>query len=207
MGQAGQAGPAGAAGEALLALAVVSAVAALVVAATCDLRCRLVPNRCCAVVAGAGLVARVVTAAMSAVPPAASGAGTMGAARLAASATLGEVPPASVATVSAAASSCAGVMAVLTVLLLSLRLARRAGLSGDMGGGDVKLLASVAAWVGPLWGLACVALSCVVGVVGWTVVAALRALAGRALGRTIPLAPSIALVGCAAVLSCGFGAP
>lgn len=186
MGQVGPTGTAWSAAEALLALAVVSAVAALAVAAACDLRCRLVPNRCCAVVAAAGLVARVATATTVGVP----GEGPL-------------IAP----TVAAAAESCAGVVAVLAALLLSLRLARCAGLPGDMGGGDVKLLASVAAWTGPLGGLACVALSCMAGVAGWGAVAALRSLAGRAVGRGIPLAPSIALVGCAAVLRWGLGAP
>lgn len=89
--------------------------------------------------------------------------------------------------------SLAGSLAVLAVMLLAARLSARGGGRGGVGGGDVKLLAAVAAWAGPVGGLAVVALSCALGLLGWGAAALLARLRHRRVGRAMPLAPAIAL--------------
>ena len=77
--------------------------------------------------------------------------------------------------------------------VLAARLSARGGGRGGVGGGDVKLLAAVAAWAGPVGGLAVVALSCALGLLGWGAAALLARLRRRRVGRAMPLAPAIAL--------------
>lgn len=93
----------------------------------------------------------------------------------------------------AALRSLAGSAAVLAVMLLAARLSARGGGRAGVGGGDVKLLAAVAAWTGPVGGLAAVGLSCALGLLGWGVAALLARLRRRRVERAMPLAPAVAL--------------
>lgn len=100
------------------------------------------------------------------------------------------------------ARSLAGGLVALAVLLLAAwASARRAGAPG-VGGGDVKLLSALGLWLGPVTGLAAVALSCLLGVVGWALAVGARRLWRRSEGESpcedpaglgIPMAPAIAL--------------
>ncbi|HJB48611.1 MAG TPA: prepilin peptidase [Candidatus Olsenella excrementigallinarum] len=93
-----------------------------------------------------------------------------------------------------------GGASVLAVMLVASAVSLRLGRGQGVGGGDVKLLAAVGVWVGPLAGLLAVGLSCLVGVVGWGVAAALRPRA-RPLPDAIPLAPAVAVVTLPVVLA------
>lgn len=93
----------------------------------------------------------------------------------------------------------AGTLVVLAVMLLARWLSARGGGRGGVGGGDVKLLAAVAAWTGPVGGLVVVGLSCAIGLMGWGAAALLALLRHRGIARAMPLAPSI-LLATAAVL-------
>lgn len=85
----------------------------------------------------------------------------------------------------------AGGALVLLLLLASARMGVALGRGPGIGGGDVKLLSVAGLWGGPVWGLAMVAASCLLGVVAH----ALRSLAGgTAFWREgIPLGPAIAV--------------
>ena len=147
--------------------------AALALAAATDLRSRIVPNGCVVVVAASGLVRSTLAAAAE--PQGASPVlGSLG-----------------------------GMAVVLLVMLAAAGLSARAGRGSGVGGGDVKLLSAVGAWVGPVAGLVVVALSCAVGVAAWAIGAvARRDRPARAAESAIPLAPAVALSAMAVVL-CG----
>lgn len=121
----------------VLALAVALLAGALVVAAACDAQRRLIPNGCSCVAALAGALR----------------AGALCLAGADAAATLGR--------------ALAGGVIVLAVMLAAAALSRRARGEAGVGGGDVKLLAALGLWLGPVGGLACVALSCLVGLALW----------------------------------------
>lgn len=93
------------------------------------------------------------------------------------------------------ARALAGVVVVALVMVGAAVVFGRARGRSGVGGGDVKLLAALAAWTGPLGGLLTVALSCLLGLVGWASVALIWRLKGSSgqLSRAIPLAPAIAL--------------
>lgn len=93
------------------------------------------------------------------------------------------------------ARALAGVVVVALVMVGAAVVFGRAWGRPGVGGGDVKLLAALAAWTGPLGGLLTVALSCLLGLVGWVVAALIWRLKGSSgrLSRAIPLAPAIAL--------------
>lgn len=95
------------------------------------------------------------------------------------------------------ARALAGGTVVLAVMLAASALSSRLGRGPGVGGGDVKLLSAVGVWAGPVGGLLAVGLSCLVGVIGWLVVAP------RERGRppAIPLGPAIAAASLAVVLA------
>ena len=88
-----------------------------------------------------------------------------------------------------------GVVVVALVMVGAAVVFGRARGRPGVGGGDVKLLAALAAWTGPLGGLFTVALSCLLGLVGWVAAALIWRLKGSSgqLSHAIPLAPAIAL--------------
>ena len=101
-----------------------------------------------------------------------------------------------------AVRSLAGGAAVLSVLLLAAWASARWGGAPGIGGGDVKLLSALGLWLGPVTGLAVVALSCLIGVMGWALAVGARRLRRRGEGEApcgdrarsgIPMAPAIAL--------------
>lgn len=130
--------------------------AALLAAAACDLRWRIIPNECVALVAVAWLLV--------------CGAGSRVGARL--------------------LWGAAGAATVLAVLLLVSCASTALGHGAGIGGGDVKLLAATSLWVGPLWGLALVGASCVLGLLGRLACMPFRKAPAS---PGIPLAPAIAL--------------
>lgn len=98
-----------------------------------------------------------------------------------------------------------GATAVLAVMLAAAwASARRSGEPG-VGGGDVKLLAALGVWAGPAGGLAVVALSCALGVLGWAAARGLGVLLGREGGRGggIRMGPAIALAALLVLGACG----
>lgn len=143
--------------------------AALGVAAATDLSCRIVPNGCVAAVAASGLVRALLAPT--------SGGGCL---------------------VSLVAALAGGAL-VLAVMLATALLSARGGRAPGVGGGDVKLLSSVGVWVGPLGGLLVVALSCLVGLLGWLIASARSSRRERPTG--IPLAPAVAMVALPVVLA------
>lgn len=143
--------------------------AALGVAAATDLSCRIVPNGCVAAIAASGLVRALLAPA--------SGGGC----------------PVSLV------AALAGGALVLAVMLAAALLSARGGRAPGVGGGDVKLLSSVGVWVGPLGGLLVVALSCLVGLLGWLIASARSSRRERPTG--IPLAPAVAMVALPVVLA------
>ena len=143
--------------------------AALGVAAATDLSCRIVPNGCVAAIAASGLVRALLAPA--------SGGGC----------------PVSLA------AALAGGALVLAVMLAAALLSARGGRAPGVGGGDVKLLSSVGVWVGPLGGLLVVALSCLVGLLGWLIASVRPSRRERPTG--IPLAPAVAMVALPVVLA------
>lgn len=130
--------------------------AALLAAAACDLRWRIIPNECVALVAVAWLLV--------------CGAGSRVGARL--------------------LWGAAGAATVLVVLLLVSCASTALGNGAGIGGGDVKLLAATSLWVGPLWGLALVGASCVLGLLGHLACTSLKRKAP--VPSAIPMAPAIA---------------
>ena len=130
-------------------------VAALLAAAACDLRWRIIPNECVALVAVAWLLV--------------CGAGPCVGLRL--------------------LWGAEGAVVVLVVLLLASRASGALGHGAGIGGGDVKLLAASSLWVGPLWGLALVGVSCVLGLLGRLACMPFRKAPAS---PGIPLAPAIA---------------
>lgn len=99
-------------------------------------------------------------------------------------------------------SALLGVAVVFAVMLCAALFSSRGGRGRGVGGGDIKLLAAVGAWTGPVLGLATVGLSCLVGVAGWFAYRVAVALcdADRPVRPGIPLAPSIAVVSLFVVL-------
>ena len=99
------------------------------------------------------------------------------------------------------AGSALGVAAVFSVMTLAAVASRRLMGEAGVGGGDVKLLSAAGAWVGPVWGLVLVEVSCVMSLVlcglGWLT----RRLSGErgggsrlgSLADGLPLGPGIAL--------------
>lgn len=153
------------------AACLVALAAALLVAAACDLRSRIISNGCAAVVAGSGLLRAVAHATLG-------GAG---------------VRPVLTALLGAAV--------VLLVMVAAALASAWGGRERGVGGGDVKLLAAAGSWTGPVLGLVTVGLSCLVGVAGWFAYRVVLALRGGQPPRPgIPLAPSIALATLAVVL-------
>lgn len=163
--------------------------AALGVASATDLSCRVIPNGCVLAVACSG-VARVLASALA-------GGRAM----------------------ALVAEALLGGLSVLGVMLLAATLSARGGGRPGVGGGDVKLLAAVGVWTGPLVGLVTVGLSCLVGVLLWglsRILAHARAGEGRpekggggarkVLSEGIPLAPAVTAVTVAVVL-CGLASP
>ena len=143
--------------------------AALGVAAATDLSCRIVPNGCVAAIAASALVRALLAPA--------SGGGR----------------PVSLP------AALAGGALVLAVMLAAALLSARGGRAPGVGGGDVKLLSSVGVWVGPLGGLLVVALSCLVGLLGWLIASVRSSRGERPTG--IPLAPAVAMVALPVVLA------
>lgn len=95
----------------------------------------------------------------------------------------------------------AGTLVVLAVLLASATLFARARGDPGVGGGDVKLLSAAGAWLGPVDALACVALSCVVALLGRLVTSLVRRVRRLpAASAGMPLAPAIAVSTLALVL-------
>ena len=135
--------------------------AGLGVAAATDLACRIVPNGCVAAVALSGAARTLVAATL----------GGRGAA--------------------AVLSAVLGAALVFAIMVSAALLSARGREGPGVGGGDVKLLAAVGVWTGPVGGLVAIGLSCLVGLVGWAIGAA-RAPKG-AVARGIPLAPAIAI--------------
>lgn len=163
-----------------VALVVAHAVlaAALGVAAATDLARRLIPNACPLAVCAAAAL------------------------RLAARALAGEASPSDLPRALVGGAVVAGAM------LAAAALSHWARGEAGVGGGDVKLLGAVGLWVGPVAGLACVALSCLLALVAH----AAAHVAARALARPsrppgpwrtegMPLAPGIAVAALALVLA------
>lgn len=100
------------------------------------------------------------------------------------------------------ARSLAGAVAVLALMVLVAAIFAAVRGEPGVGGGDVKLLSAVAAWVGPVGGLLVVGASCLLGVAGWFVAVASRGLASRlgVGGRGMPLAPAITIAALLAAL-------
>lgn len=153
------------------AACLVALAAALLVAAASDLRSRIIPNGCAVVAAGSGLLRALVHATLGG-----SGARPVVTALL-------------------------GAGTVFLVMLVAALASARGGRERGVGGGDVKLLAAVGTWAGPVLGLVIVGLSCLVGVAGWFAYRVVVALRGTEPPRPgIPLAPSIMLATLAVVL-------
>lgn len=97
-----------------------------------------------------------------------------------------------------------GTLVVLVVMVGAALASARLGGEPGVGGGDVKLLAALGAWAGPVGGLLIVALSCALGVAGWALRRGLDVLLARgdATGNGICLAPAIA---CATLVAMGVG--
>lgn len=100
------------------------------------------------------------------------------------------------------AHALAGALVVLAVMLGAALLSLRARGEPGVGGGDVKLLAAVATWVGPAAGLAVVAAACALGVLWWLAARGVSLALGRGAprGEGIALAPAIALAALTVVL-------
>lgn len=157
-------------------------IATLVVASVSDLRTRRVPNAVVALMAGLGLARALWCGAFSGRVPAALGKAVAGALVVA--------------------------LPLMVVGLLYERLRQAPGI----GGADIKMLAATAVWCGPLAGLAVVAASCALGLLGWALAGAVRrilwAMSGHkavmfepgATVRGIPMAPAISLASIIAVL-------
>lgn len=166
-----------------MALAHVLLAVGLVCAAARDLEGRVIPNRCVAVVAAAAILRALARRLAGTAPLAAWG------------------------------RMVAGGALVLAVMLAAAALFQRTRSEAGIGGGDVKLLAALGLWLGPAGGLACVALSCLVGLAGWAMVRGWWALAGARSSRQtkvagtkvagdagLPMGPAIALTALALVL-------
>ena len=162
--------------------------AALGVASATDLSCRIIPNGCVLAVACSGF-ARIVAGVL-----------------------VGERAAPLVA------GALLGCLSVLVVMLAAAALSARGGRRSGVGGGDVKLLAAVGVWTGPLAGLVTVGVSCLLGVVFWVPYRMVRrALSARAHGSSqspcrvlsegIPLAPAVTMATAAAVLLGPFPLP
>ncbi len=159
--------------------------AALGVASATDLSCRIIPNGCVLAVACSGVVRALARALANG------------------------------SAMALVAEALLGGLSVLGVMLLAAALSTRGGGRPGVGGGDVKLLAAVGVWTGPLVGLATVALSCLVGVLLWglgRIPERVRAGEGpsekggghrprKVLSEGIPLAPAVTAVTVAVVLS------
>lgn len=106
------------------------------------------------------------------------------------------------------ARSLAGVVVVLALMVLVAAVFAAVRGEPGVGGGDVKLLSAVAAWVGPVGGLLVVGASCLLGVAGWVVAVTSRGLTPRlgTEGRGMPLAPAITMAALLAVLAVVAGA-
>lgn len=161
-------------GMVLLAAAYGALAAALGVAGASDLARRVVPNGCVLAVAASGVLRALARGLLAGQATGLALRGLIGGA------------------------------VVLGVLLLAAGASVRLRGEPGIGGGDVKLLAAAGLWTGPAGGLAVVALSCLLGVLGWAAARVLCALRGRAPGAAgIPLAPAIAVALLAVVLLAG----
>lgn len=98
----------------------------------------------------------------------------------------------------ALAAAPAGALATLSVMFAAALVSWRVRGAPGVGGGDIKLLAAAGVWLGPVWGLACVALSCAAALALWATVLLARRVAaggarrGRGAVAGVPLAPGIA---------------
>lgn len=140
-------------------------VASLGISVVTDLKRRIVPNGCVVAASASGLAYALIKATI--------GAGGFG----------------------VVARAVTGGVTVLLVMLAAAMLSVRASGTQGVGGGDVKLLAAVGVWLGPVGGLLAVGLACLLGVVSWGIVrlAAAFSAAGKAPAHEMPLAPAIAV--------------
>lgn len=140
-------------------------VASLGISVVTDLKRRIVPNGCVVAASASGLAYALIKA-------------TIGAGGFA-----------------VVARAVTGGVAVLLVMLVAAMLSVRASGTQGVGGGDVKLLAAVGVWLGPVGGLLAVGLACLLGVVSWGIVrlAAAFSAVGKVPAREMPLAPAIAV--------------
>lgn len=140
-------------------------VVSLGISAVTDLKHRIVPNGCVVAASASGLAYALIKATIEA-----DGLGVV-------------------------ARAVAGGVTVLLVMLAAAMLSFRASGTQGVGGGDVKLLAAVGVWLGPVGGLLVVGLACLLGVVSWEIVRLLAAFstAGKAPAHEMPLAPAIAV--------------
>ncbi len=96
----------------------------------------------------------------------------------------------------ALAESVLGMLTVLAFLLLSTIVSLKVTGSTGLGGGDLKLLAALGLWAGPVGGLALVGASCLIALVGRFVCQRMREASSYAAlhrGAPMPMAPAILL--------------
>lgn len=146
-------------------VACASLAAALGAASIEDLARRVIPNGCVAVVAASAVVAAAVRAMACG-----NAAGV-------------------------AFGALSGALATSAVMIAAALASWRARGTPGVGGGDLKLLSAVGLWLGPVWGLVAVALSCATSLALWGAWRlARRAALGTAsgTGQGVPLAPGVA---------------
>lgn len=100
-----------------------------------------------------------------------------------------------------------GMITVLAFLLLSANVSRKLTGSSGLGGGDLKLLAALGLWTGPVGGLAVVGASCLVALVGRFVCQRIREASSYAAlhrGAPMPMAPAILAVTLVGLASCAW---
>ncbi|MDO4849280.1 MAG: prepilin peptidase [Coriobacteriia bacterium] len=102
------------------------------------------------------------------------------------------------------AESVLGMATVLGFLLLSAVVSRAVTGSPGLGGGDLKLLAALGLWAGPVGGLALVGASCLIALAGRFACQRMREASSYAAlhrGAPMPMAPAILLATLLALLA------
>lgn len=97
-----------------------------------------------------------------------------------------------------------GMITVLGFLLLSAVVSRAVTGSPGLGGGDLKLLAALGLWAGPVGGLALVGASCLIALAGRLACQRMREASSYAAlhrGAPMPMAPAILLATLLALLA------